>query len=117
MDYLPGVVALASAPPSAVLATSVGEVPLAISAWCLGARCGAPIASTNRVAFAKLGETVHVLLGFAARTAKVEVGGVRMRTTLSGRELSWVVRRGGGVAIHVTSVGGFVAYVGRLRLR
>jgi hypothetical protein len=109
--------ALASAPPSAVLSTSVAQVPLAISAWCLGTRCGAPIAATHRVAFAKLGETVHVLLKFVPRTAKVEVGGIRMKTAISGRELSWVVRRGGGVAVRVTSTRGFVAYVGRLRLR
>ena len=110
-------VALASAPPSAVLSTSIGPVPLAISAWCLGGRCGAPIGAAHRTAFAKLGETVHVLLKFVPATAKVEVGGVRMRTAISGRELSWVVSRGGGVAIRVTSTRGFVAYVGRLRLR
>jgi len=110
-------VAPAAAPPPAVLSTSAGQVPLAISAWCLRGRCGAPIGAAHRVAFARLGETVHVLLGFVPRTAKVEVGGIRMKTAVSGRELSWTVRRGGGVAVRVTSTGGFVAYVGRLRLR
>jgi hypothetical protein len=98
-------VALASAPPSAVLSTSAGQVPLAVSAWCLGVRCGAPIGAAHRIAFAKLGETVHVVLKFVPRAAKVEVGGIRMKTTIAGSELSWVVRRG------------VVAYVGRLRLR
>jgi hypothetical protein len=108
--------AVAAAPPTATLVTSAGRAPLAISSWCWGTRCGAPIAASKGRAVAKLGETVRVELAFVPTAAKVDVGGVRMRVTRRGRELSWVVRRGGGVAIRVTSARGWVSYVGRLRL-
>ena len=110
-------VAVTATPPSASLLTSAGQVPLAISSWCWRHRCGAPIGASKGVARAKLGETVTVELGFVPLTAKVNVGGVPMKVTRTGHALTWTVRRGGGVAIRVTSVSGWVAYVGRLRLR
>jgi hypothetical protein len=116
MDYPRRMLAVAAAPPQATLVTAAGRASLAISSWCWGTRCGAPIAASKGQAVAKLGETVRVELRFVPKAAKVDVGGVRMRVTRSGRELSWVVRRGGGVAIRVTSARGWVSYVGRLRL-
>ena len=108
--------AVAAAPPPATLVTSAARAPLAISSWCWGTKCGAPIAASKGLAVAKLGETVRVELKFVPAAARVDVGGVRMRVTRRGRELSWIVRRGGGVAIRVTSPRGWVSYVGRLRL-
>jgi hypothetical protein len=106
-----------AAPPSAALLTAAGQVPLAVSSWCWSGRCGAPIAAAKGVAVARLGETVRVELQFVPRTAKVAVGGVSMPVARSGSELSWTVRRGGGIAIRVTSARGWVSYVGRLKLR
>jgi hypothetical protein len=108
--------AIAAAPPPATLVTTAGRAPLAISSWCWRGKCGAPISASKGQAMAKLGETIRVELGFVPTAAKVDVGGIRMRVTRSGRELSWIVRRGGGVAIRVTSRRGWVSYVGRLRL-
>jgi hypothetical protein len=116
MNYPRRMLATAAAPPSASVVTTTGRAALAISSWCWGSKCGAPIAASKGIAVAKLGETVRVELGFVPRSAKVDVGGIRMRVTRTGRELSWVVRRGGGVAIRVTSPRGWVSYVGRLRL-
>jgi hypothetical protein len=106
----------AAAPPSATLQTAAGRAPLAISSWCWRGRCGAPIAAGKGVAVAKLGETVRVELKFAPLSAKVDVGGLPMKVERSGSGLSWVVRRGGGVAIRVTSSRGWVSYGCRLRL-
>jgi hypothetical protein len=110
-------VSVVAAPPSASLLTSAAQVPLAISSWCWQGRCGAPIAASKGVVVARLGETVRVDLKFVPRSARVDVGGVQTKVERSGRELSWIVRRGGGVAIRVTSSRGWVSYVGRLRLR
>jgi hypothetical protein len=106
-----------AAPPTASLTTAAGRVPLAISSWCWRGRCGAPIGASKGIARARIGETVRVQLRFVPLTAKVAVGGVSAKVEQSGSEISWVVRRGGGVAIRVTSPRGWVSYVGRLRLR
>jgi len=110
-------VSATAAPPSASLLTAAGQVPLAISSWCWRSRCGAPIAASKGVAVARLGQTVRVELQFVPRSVKVTVGGVPAAVQRSGSELSWTARRGGGVAIRVTSSLGWVSYVGRLRLR
>ena len=105
------------APPPASLLTAAGQVPLAISSWCWRGHCGAPIAASKGVALARVGETVRVELSFVPRSAKLAVGGLPTAVARSGSELSWTVRRGGGVAIRVTSSRGWVSYVCRLRLR
>jgi hypothetical protein len=115
--YPPGMLPATVAPPAASLLTAAGRVPLAISSWCWRSRCGAPIAASKGVAIARLGETVRVELKFVPRSAKVTVGGLPAAVQRSGSELSWTARRGGGVAIRVTSSRGWVSYVCRLRLR
>ncbi len=106
-----------AAPPSASLLTAAGQVPLAISSWCWAGRCGAPIAASKGVAVVRVGETVRVELKFVPRSAKLAVGGLPTALVRSGSELSWTVRRGGGVAIRVTSPRGWISYVCRVRLR
>ncbi len=92
-------------------------MPLAISSWCWGAHCGAPIAASTRTATVRRGGTIHVELGFAPKRVQVAVAGVREHVTTSGHEISWRARHAGGMTLNVTSGKGWVIYVGRLRLR
>lgn len=104
-------------PPKASLATGSAQVPLAISSWCWGARCGAPIAASPKPAVAARGSLVTVELAFVPRQVRVAVAGLPIAVTTRGRLVSWPARRGGGVTVRVTSARGWVTYVGRLRLR
>jgi hypothetical protein len=104
-------------PPAAYVSVGASRVPLAISSWCWGAHCGAPIAASSRTATAPRGGTVRVELSFAPTRASVAVAGVRQQVTTSGRELTWRAARAGGMTIHVTGAKGWVIYVGRLKLR
>ncbi len=110
-------VLLLAGPPRAALDTGPAGVPLAISSWCWGGRCGAPIAASTKTAVVSRGSAVTVELGFVPRHASVTVAGERISATASGRSLSWRANRGGGLTVHVTSARGWVTYVGRIRLR
>jgi hypothetical protein len=101
-------------PPAAYLVTGRGRVPLAISSWCWAARCGAPIAASRRVAVAPRGTTVRIQLAFAPTQVRLEIGGVAVKPSLRGVDLTWRVNRGGGISLTATGVRGFVTYVGRL---
>ncbi|HET7647606.1 MAG TPA: hypothetical protein VFK17_03485 [Gaiellaceae bacterium] len=106
-----------AAPPKATLDTGTARVPLAISSWCWGTRCGAPIARSTKIAAVAPGATVTVELRFAPARVHLAVGGKRLTAARRGREVSWVVRRGGGVTLTATGGRGWVTYVGRIRLR
>ncbi len=110
------VLGLAS-PPRAYLDTGSVHVPLAISSWCWGARCGAPIAASRRIAYVRRSSTARVELGFAPTEVRLAVNGVPVLTVRHGREVDWRVRRGGGLTLTATGVHGWVTYVGRLVLR
>lgn len=116
------VVAVAAAaalarPPAAYLDTGSALVPLAVSSWCWAARCGAPIASSRRVARAGRGTTVRIELRFPPTQVHLAVGGTRIETTVRGDVVAWHATRGGGLSLTATGVHGFVTYVGRLALR
>jgi hypothetical protein len=104
-------------PPAAYLDTGAARVPLTISSWCWEARCGAPIAASRRVAVVGRRATVRIVLGFAPTDVHLFVGGVRVKPSLSGRELTWRAARAGGLSLTATGVRGFVTYVGRLSFR
>jgi hypothetical protein len=104
-------------PPGAYLSTSSGHVPLAISSWCWGQRCGAPIARSVKPAIFARGETVKAELGFTPTRISVAVVGRPVVASFHGREITWSATRSGGVSIRVTSARGWVVYVGRLKLR
>ena len=104
-------------PPAAYVSVGANRVPLAISSWCWGAHCGAPIAASTRTATVPRGSTVRVELAFVPTRARVAVAGVRERTTTNGRQISWRATHAGGMTVNVTSAKGWVIYVGRLRLR
>lgn len=117
---LTAAVALALAvagPPRAWLSTDASHVPLAISSWCWGTHCGAPIGASTKAAAAPPGTLVRVELAFVPTTARVAIAGRPVSVVTHGKELSWRAARGGGLTIRVTGGRGWVTYVGRIRLR
>lgn len=104
-------------PPAAYVDTGTTHVPLAISGWCWASRCGAPIASSRRVATVARGATVKIELRYVPTQVRLFVDGSRVKPAVAGRQLSWRATRGGGLSLTATGVQGFVTYVGRLALR
>jgi hypothetical protein len=104
-------------PPAAYVRVGAARVPLAISSWCWGAHCGAPIAASTRTARVRRGSTVSVVLAFEPTQVHVAVGGARQRLSSRGDEVSWRASRSGGITINTLSPRGFVTYVGRLIVR
>ncbi len=104
-------------PPAAYLSTSAGHVPLAISSWCWGQRCGAPIGSSKKVAVVHRGTTVRAELGFTPTKVSLAVVGHPIATKTVGHEVTWRATRAGGISLRVTGPRGWVIYVGRLALR
>jgi hypothetical protein len=103
-------------PPKATLTTGTGRFPLAISSWCWGVKCGAPIAASRKAASAYRGSLVTVEFGFVPKGVTIAVAGKRVTVVTHGRTASWRVKWGGGLTVHVTGSRGWVTYVGRLRL-
>jgi hypothetical protein len=99
-------------PPAAFAAP--GHVRLAVSSWCWGAHCGAPIAASGRPIVVHRGGLVTV--SFAVKPAKVHVAvsGAPVSVATSGSTISGRPKRMGGMTINVTYSKGFAAYVGRL---
>jgi hypothetical protein len=106
-----------AAPPTAYVSTGATHVPLAISSWCWGNRCGAPIAASTRTAVVSRGATVRVELKFEPRQAHVAVAGTRALVSTRGSEVSWRASRSGGLTVSVTGAQGWITYVGRLSVR
>jgi hypothetical protein len=103
--------------PRATLDTGTARVPLAVSSWCAGTKCGAPLGAATRPAVARRGVTVRLVLGFEPRTVSVIVGGASVRARRSGDEVTWPATRGGGITVTATAPSLSVTYVGRLVLR
>lgn len=103
--------------PGATLDTGTARVPLAVSSWCAGTKCGAPLGAATRPAVVRRGATVRLVLGFAPRTVSVIVGGAPVRSQRSGTEVSWQATRAGGITVTVTASRLSVTYVGRLVVR
>ena len=101
--------ALAGPPPA-----TAGGGRLAVSSWCWGARCGAPIAASARTIHVARGSTVRVQLTFEPAQVQLAVAGARQTTAVHGHEVEWRARRAGGFTLRVTSTRGWVIYVGRL---
>src|SRR5213080_365974 len=88
-------------PPAAYV--EPGHVPLAVSSWCWGSRCGAPIAASRRSAVVRRGARVTVAFTFAPTTVHVGIAGSGVTIIRSGKEISWRARRAGGMTINVTA--------------
>jgi hypothetical protein len=104
-------------PPAGFVQTAAARVPLAISSWCWGTHCGAPIAASTKAASVARGSTVRVELQFTPTGARVAVAGVRQQAVTRGHEITWRATRSGGMTLRVTSAKGWVIYVGRLKVR
>ena len=104
-------------PPGAYVATGSAKVPLAISSWCWGLKCGAPIASSSKAVVVKRGTTIRAELGFTPTKVTVAVVGRPVVTSTHGREITWRATRAGGLTLRVANAHGWVIYVGRVKLR
>jgi hypothetical protein len=99
-------------PPAAFAAP--GHVRLAVSSWCWGAHCGAPIAASGRPIVVHRGGLVTVTFAVKPAKVRVAVSGAPVSVVTSGSTISWRPKRMGGMTINVTYSKGFAAYVGRL---
>ena len=104
-------------PPAAYLVANSTRVPLAVSSWCWGSRCGAPIAASTSVAVVARGATLRAELAFTPTRARLAVAGTPVAVATHGGELSWRATRSGGLTLNVTGPNGWVTYVGRVTLR
>ena len=91
-----------------------GQVRLAISSWCWGAHCGAPIAASGKPVVVTRGSTVRIRFSAVPTAVRVAVSGKTLVVLRSGSVVSWRARRMGGMTINATFANGFVVYVGRL---
>ena len=94
-----------------------GHVRLAVSSWCWGTTCGAPIAASGKPVVIRRGSTVTVDFAVAPTAVRVAVSGAAVSVRRRGSTISWTARRMGGMTINATFTKGFVAYVGRLVVR
>ena len=102
-------------PPAAYV--EPGHTRLAVSSWCWGPKCGAPIAASAKTISVRRGASIRIHLAFAPTTARVAIAGAAVPVTRHGRDLTWLAARPGGVTIGVTGGKGFVTYVSRLAVR
>jgi hypothetical protein len=103
---------LAVKPPAAF--GEPGHVRLAVSSWCWGAKCGAPISASGKPIVVHRGSTITVTLAVAPTSVRVAVSGAPIKITRRGATISWPAKRMGGMTINATFRKGFAAYVGRL---
>jgi hypothetical protein len=94
-----------------------GHVRLAVSSWCWGTSCGAPIAASGKPVVVHRGSTVTVDFAVAPTAVRVAVSGASVSVVRHGTTISWTAKRMGGMTINATFKKGFVAYVGRLVVR
>jgi hypothetical protein len=104
-------------PPRATIASGTVSVPLTVSSWCWRGHCGAPFSASSKTLVAAPGGLVSVQLAFVPKRVVLSVGGRSVALAVHGRILSWTARRGGGLTLRAVGSRGFVAYVGRLRVR
>jgi hypothetical protein len=92
-------------------------VRLAVSSWCWGSTCGAPIAASGKPVVVHRGSTISIGFAVAPTRVRVAVSGAPITFTRRGSIISWPAKRMGGMTVNVTFRRGFVAYVGRLVVR
>jgi hypothetical protein len=106
-----------SSPPAAYVSVGPAHVPLAISSWCWGSRCGAPISASTKTVSVRRGATVQVVFRSDPTQVHVAIGGARQTVLTHANEISWRATRSGGFSINFASTRGWVIYVGRLVVR
>jgi hypothetical protein len=92
-------------------------VPLPISSWCWGTRCGAPIARSTKVVVVARGTLLRADLEFGPTSAQLAIAGTPTLARIHGREVEWRATRPGGLTLRVAGPKGWVTYVGRLAIR
>jgi hypothetical protein len=102
--------------PPAAYATP-GHVRLAVSSWCWGTHCGAPIAASGKPIVVHRGGLVSIDFAATPTKVRVAVSGAPVAIVANGHTISWRPKRMGGMTINVTYRKGFAAYVGRLVLK
>jgi hypothetical protein len=108
--------ALAAARPPAAYGEP-GHVRLAVSSWCWGIACGAPIAAAGKPVVVTRGSTISIGFAVAPTSVRVAVSGAPVKLTKRGSEIFWTARRMGGMTINARFPKGFVSYVGRVVVR
>jgi len=91
-----------------------GHVRLAVSSWCWGTHCGAPISASGKPIVVHRGGLVTVSFSVKPTRVRVAVSGAPIKVVSSGASISWRPKRMGGMTINATYTKGFAAYVGRL---
>jgi hypothetical protein len=94
-----------------------GHVRLAISSWCWGTACGAPIAASGKPLVVRRGSTISIGFAVVPERVRVAVSGAPIKFSRRGSMISWTAHRMGGMTINATFPKGFVAYVGRVVVR
>jgi hypothetical protein len=117
MVVLVALVLATASPPAAYLDAGPARLPLALSSWCWGTRCGAPISASTKVARVARGTRLRVELGFVPTRSRLAVGGTPVTVLTHGSDLSWRATRGGGLTLKVTGPRGWATYVGRIAIR
>lgn len=91
-----------------------GHVRLAVSSWCWGTACGAPIAASGKPVVVRRGSTISIGFAVVPTSVRVAVSGAPIAITRRGSTISWPAKRMGGMTVNVRFRKGFAAYVGRL---
>jgi hypothetical protein len=94
-----------------------GHVRLAVSSWCWGSACGAPIAASGKPLVVRRGATISIGFAVAPTRVRVAVSGAPVKFTRRGSSIFWTARRMGGMTVNATFPKGFVSYVGRVVVR
>jgi hypothetical protein len=107
---------LAAARPPAAFAEP-GHLRLAVSSWCLGSACGAPISASGKPIVLPRGSTISIGFSMAPKSVRVTVSGAPVKLTRRGSFIYWTARRMGGMTVNATFPKGYVTYVGRIVVR
>ena len=94
-----------------------GHVRLAVSSWCWGTACGAPIAASGKPLVVRRGATITIVFAVVPTRVRVAVSGAPVKFTRRGSSIFWTARRMGGMTVNATFPKGFVSYVGRVVVR
>jgi hypothetical protein len=106
---------VAARPPAAYV--EPGHVKLAVSSWCWGTACGAPISASGKPIVVPRGSTISIDFAVAPNSVRVVLSGAPVRFTRHGSTILWTARRMGGMTVNANFRKGFVSYVGRIVVR
>jgi len=115
LAFLAALLLVAARPPAAYV--EPGHVKLAVSSWCWGTSCGAPISASGKPVVVSRGSTISIDFAVAPTSVRVTLSGAPVRFTRRGSTILWTARRMGGMTVSANFAKGFVSYVGRVVVR